>query len=503
MNAFLIFPNQLFEQTLTLDKSYSYFIIESNLYFNQYAFHKQKLLFHRASMCSFADQLRSRELSVEYIEAQDSRSLESTLITSLIDRGVSNISFYDPNDYLLERRIRLASSVKLNIIPSPNFLNLDTGLLGTRRPYFQTAFYIQQRKDRQILLDDDDKPMGGQWSFDADNRKKIPKNTHIPAPYLTAKPSNYVLEAVEYVERHFPKNPGSSEMPFLTSYYPCTHLEAEKALTLFLQERLDSFGAFEDAMVSSEYTLFHSVLSPLINSGLLNPAHVLARVAASKGPLNSLEGFIRQLIGWREFVQLLYRKIGTQQRTTNYWKFTREMPLAFYTANTGIEPIDLTLKKLLKTGYNHHIERLMVLGNFMLLCEIKPDAVHRWFMEMYIDAYDWVMVPNVYGMSQFSDGGLMTTKPYICGSNYILKMSDFKKGLWQQVWDGLFWRFLDKQRSTFARNPRWAMLISTWDKMPLEKKNNHLNNANDFLDQLFTDDFSMRSKTKKSLESPL
>jgi deoxyribodipyrimidine photolyase-related protein len=161
------------------------------------------------------------------------------------------------------------------------------------------------------------------------------------------------------------------------------------------------------------------------------------------------------------------------------------MPAAFYDGTTGLEPIDQTIRKLLKTGYNHHIERLMVLGNFMLLCEIKPDAIYRWFMEMYIDAYDWVMVPNVYGMSQFSDGGLMTTKPYICGSNYILKMSDYPKGEWQEIWDGLFWRFLDKQRETFRKNPRWAMLISTWDKMPLEKKSTHLNNAEAFLTQLF------------------
>jgi deoxyribodipyrimidine photolyase-related protein len=126
----------------------------------------------------------------------------------------------------------------------------------------------------------------------------------------------------------------------------------------------------------------------------------------------------------------------------------------------------------------------MVLGNFMLLCEIKPDAVYRWFMEMYIDAYDWVMVPNIYGMSQFSDGGLMTTKPYICGSNYILKMSDYPKGEWQEIWDGLFWRFLDKQRETFRKNPRWAMLISTWDKMPEEKRSAHLKRANEFLHQL-------------------
>ncbi len=478
MSAFLIFPHQLFEETLAQEADVFY-LIESELFFKQYAFHKQKLIFHRASMRAFADRLREAGKTVEYIDAQDLRSSEVSLGESI--KG--DITLFDPNDYLLERRLRRSGSVRF--LPSPNFLNTDTALLGNRKPYYQTAFYTQQRKDRGILLEEDGKPAGGQWTYDSENRKKIPKNTVIPAPFPEAVPNAYIIEAIDYVSQHFPDNPGSSDMPYSGAYYPVTHAEAQAALELFLRERMHLFGDYEDAIKAQEKTLFHSILSPLINVGLLNPADVVARVATCHGPLNSVEGFIRQIIGWREFVQLLYRKISVQQRTTNYWGFTNEMPSAFYDGTTGLEPIDQTIRKLLKTGYNHHIERLMVLGNFMLLCEIKPDAVYRWFMEMYIDAYDWVMVPNVYGMSQFSDGGLMTTKPYICGSNYILKMSDYPKGEWQEIWDGLFWRFLDKQRETFRKNPRWAMLISTWDKMPLEKKETHLNNAETFLAQLF------------------
>jgi deoxyribodipyrimidine photolyase-related protein len=478
MSAFLIFPHQLFEETLA-QGSDVFYLIESDLFFKQYAFHKQKLIFHRASMRAFADRLREAGKTVEYIDSQDSRSSEVSLGKAV--KG--DITLFDPNDYLLERRLRRSGSVRF--LPSPNFLNTDINLLGNRKPYYQTAFYTQQRKDRGILLEEDGKPAGGQWTYDSENRKKSPKNKVIPAPFPEAVPNAYISEAVAYVSQHFPDNPGSSDMPFSGAYYPVTHAEAQAALELFLTERMHLFGDYEDAIKAQEKTLFHSILSPLINVGLLNPANVVARVAACNVPLNSVEGFIRQIIGWREFVQLLYRKISVHQRTTNYWGFTNEMPPAFYDGTTGLEPIDQTIRKLLKTGYNHHIERLMMLGNFMLLCEIKPDAVYRWFMEMYIDAYDWVMVPNVYGMSQFSDGGLMTTKPYICGSNYILKMSDYPKGEWQEIWDGLFWRFLDKQRETFRKNPRWAMLISTWDKMPLEKKKTHLNNAETFLAQLF------------------
>ena len=483
MRAFLIFPHQLFEEVFSLEGNYTFYVVESHLFFKQYAFHKQKLLFHRASMQAFADRLRAAGKTVEYMDAQDPRASEIMLIPSF---SAEEISLFDPNDYLLERRLRRSAQGNLVFLPSPNFLNTDTGLLGNRKPYFQTAFYTQQRKDRGLLLDEEGKPLGGQWTFDAENRKKIPKNTFIPAPFPAATPNSFILEAIDYVNRHFPHNPGSSEMPFSGAYYPTTHAEAQAALDQFIQERMPLFGDYEDAIKAQEKTLFHSILSPLINVGLLNPAQVVERIAASKAPLNSIEGFIRQVVGWREFVQLLYRKIGSQQRNTNYWRFTNEMPEAFYTGNTGVEPIDQTIRKLLKTGYNHHIERLMVLGNFMLLCEIKPDAVYRWFMEMYIDAYDWVMVPNIYGMSQFSDGGLMTTKPYICGSNYILKMSDYPKGDWQGIWDGLFWRFLDKQRETFRKNPRWAMLISTWDKMPEEKKSAHLKRANEFLQKLFS-----------------
>lgn len=200
--------------------------------------------------------------------------------------------------------------------------------------------------------------------------------------------------------------------------------------------------------------------------------------------MNSLEGFIRQVIGWREFMRGMYEAKGRFARTKNYWGFTRKIPACFYSGETGIPPIDETIKKTLKTGYCHHIERLMVLGNFMLLCELDPDEVYTWFMELFIDAYDWVMVPNVYGMSQFADGGLLATKPYISSSNYILKMSDYSRGEWQTVWDGLFWRFMHHQRDFFSSNPRIGMLLKTWDKMSEEKRSAHLANATVFLENL-------------------
>jgi len=223
----------------------------------------------------------------------------------------------------------------------------------------------------------------------------------------------------------------------------------------------------------------------MLNIGLLSPRQVIdaATGQMERVPLNAMEGFVRQVIGWREFVRLVYRTRGRRQRTQNFWRFSRGMPASFYDGSTGIDPVDHVIRQVLRTGYCHHIERLMVLGNFMLLCEIEPDAVYQWFMELFIDAYDWVMVPNVYGMSQYADGGLMTTKPYVSGSRYVLKMSDFKRGPWCAVWDALYWRFIDRHAEYFAGNPRMAMMAKMRIKLGA-KLDEHLQVAETFLTQL-------------------
>ena len=224
--------------------------------------------------------------------------------------------------------------------------------------------------------------------------------------------------------------------------------------------------------------MFHSVLTPYLNIGLITPKEVVNKIIDYAEhhdiPINSYEGIIRQIIGWREFIRGIYAEDGVKQRTTNFWKFDRSMPSSFYDGTTGIPPIDVTIKKLLKNAYLHHIERLMIMGNFLFLLKINPNHVYRWFMELHIDAYDWVMVPNVYGMSQFSDGGLMSTKPYISGSNYILKMSDYKKGEWCEIWDALYWNFINENRDFFRKNPRTSMMINMYDKKSKEVKTNYI-----------------------------
>ena len=343
---------------------------------------------------------------------------------------------------------------------------------------------MEQRKKRNILMQPDGKPTGGKWTFDTENRKKYPaKKT--PPPIQFPDVDDYYKDAKQYVEKNFAEHLGNLSEH---SLYP-TSFETTKAwLNQFFEHRFMEFGIYEDAIDTENSILHHSVLSPMLNVGLITPKEIidacLLYAAENNVPINSTEGFVRQIIGWREFIRGVYESRGSEERTTNFWKFKKKIPASFYDGTTGILPVDQTIKKALQTGYCNHIERLMILGNFMMLCEFDPDEVYQWFMELFIDSYDWVMVTNVYGMSQFSDGGLMATKPYISGSNYLMKMSNYHKGEWQEVWDGMFWRFMHTHRDFFLANPRLGMLVRMFDKMPESKKEKHLLNAETYLKTL-------------------
>ncbi len=488
--AVLIFPHQLFPDHPAIDHARSIYLVEEPLFFRQFRFHKKKLVLHRASMRCFADRLRSEGFTPIYIECTDPRADIRELLPMLAQDGIRTIHVVDPVDDWLSGRLRSGcerNGSHLVTHDNPNFINrMDDvdGFFRGRKGYFQTDFYVWQRKQRKILLEEGGGPVGGKWSFDTENRKRFPKNGVVPLlPF--PKEGEHILEAREYVIRNFPENPGSMEGPDL---FVTDARAAEAWLTVFLEQRLAQFGEFEDAIVAKEPVLFHSVLTPMLNIGLLNPRQIIDAAldaGAENGiPMNSLEGFIRQVMGWREFIRIVYEREGRKQRSRNFWGFSRKIPRSFWTGDTGIVPVDITIKKVLATGYCHHIERLMILGNFMLLCEFDPDEVYRWFMEMFIDAYDWVMVPNVYGMTQYADGGLMTTKPYISGSNYIMKMSDHAKGDWQAIWDGLFWRFMHVHREVFRGNPRWSMLLKTFDGMQADKRSAHIDIAEGFLAEL-------------------
>ena len=315
------------------------------------------------------------------------------------------------------------------------------------------------------------------------NREKYPKDKEAPK-LKTFQKDEIRVNNESYIKDYFKNNPGKIEK-FI---YPTDFKQAKQWFDDFLVNRFDEFGPYEDAVLKEKSILNHSVLSPLLNSGLISPNYVIEKslhfYEKNNIRLNSCEGFLRQIIGWREFIRGVYIAVGNKERTRNFWNFNRKIPNSFYNGDTGIEPIDDTIKKINNSAYANHIERLMIIGNFMLLCEFEPNEVYKWFMEMFIDSYDWVMVPNVYGMSQFSDSGMMSTKPYISSSNYILKMSNYKKGDWCKIWDSLFWNFMDKQRDFFIKNPRMRMLVSSFDRMEESKRTSLLKTANEYLKTL-------------------
>ncbi|MEM0965270.1 MAG: cryptochrome/photolyase family protein [Verrucomicrobiota bacterium] len=491
----LIYPHQLFSDHPALDSSIPAFLIEDPLLFgtDQHQplnVHKQRLVFHRASMKAFAAEMSRRGYKLQYIDCpKGSRSDSYNVLRSLLDSTVKEIRLANPHDFLLEKRVRRIANelgAELVLFDTPAFISseelLEKHTGESRKRPFMANFYKDQRNQLGILMEGDE-PTGGRWSFDEDNRKKVPAELELPS-VPAARRNKYVGEALDYVEERFKRNLGSVD----SFAWPTTHAAAKSWLDSFLEERFREFGPYEDAIHLEHRTLFHSVLSPAINVGLLTPQEVVdAAIGFSESndiPLNSLEGFIRQIIGWREFMLGIYRYRGVEIRNGNYWGHDREIPKAFYDASTGIPPVDDAIRHALDYAWGHHIERLMVIGNFMLLCRFSPDAIYRWFMELYIDAYDWVMVPNVYGMSQFADGGTFTTKPYLSGSNYIRKMSSYKTGKWCEIWDGLYWSFIGDHEDFFQKNPRLSMMTRSWQRMDSQKKKAHRENARVFLESV-------------------
>ena len=502
----LILGNQLYRQwlwgpELQLGPNDTVLMVEDLGVASAYRYHKLRLLHTFVAMRAFRDALQGQGIQVRYFELPDSEKqtflerLASELRVQHSSDTEANAKpalrvaeIADPGFQLNLEAFCRASGVQLTVLPSPDFLECATDsrrwFEGKRRPFMKT-FYERQRKRLGLLLEADGSPTGGQWSFDADNRKRLPKGYAEPALPGVA-PSRHDGEVRALVEHYFTNNPGDLSALFI----PYDHAGADKWLESFLQERFTNFGPFEDALSQQFDTLNHSLLSPLLNIGLLNPAAVIKAVidfslasstSPSPMPIASLEGFIRQVIGWREFVRGIHLSHGERQANGNFWNHQRGLAACWQNGTTGLVPVDQAILRANRLGYNHHIERLMVISNVMLLCEIQPREVYQWFMERYLDSYDWVMGPNVYGMGQMSDGGIFATKPYICGSNYILKMGDFRRGPWCETWDGLYWRFIDRHRQFFQTNPRLAMMVRLLDRMDSAKQQRLFSQAEKFI----------------------
>ena len=489
-NLFLILGNQLFDTEILKESGCTRVFMAEDFGLCTYEkHHKLKLYLFLTAMREYRKELNSCDIAVDYFFIENRNREENYvkfLIKYLKKNEISSINFFEIEDKPFEKSLlrELSNSdIKFTIHKSPMFLfdrELLKNTLGDKKLYRMGDFYKFSRKNLKILVDTNDKPVGGKWSFDEENRKKIPKNVSIPKMKKIEK-SQFHKIIVDIINKYFSNHPGNLD----NFWFPVTRNAAKNHFKFFLLERFSEFGIYEDAMVENNNFLFHSCISPLLNIGLLTPQYVVQetlKIAKKYSiPLNSLEGFLRQVIGWREFIRGIYQEKSDVQENSNFWNHKNLLTESWYNGNTGIKPLDDCIKLTLRDGYIHHIPRLMVISNLMNLCEVHPKSIYKWFMEMYIDSSDWVMVPNVYGMATYSDGGLMSTKPYTCASSYILRMSNYQKGEWCEIVDGLYWRFLSKNRSFYDKNPRLALHTRSLDRMSEERKNTIFKKAELFI----------------------
>ena len=477
-NIFIILGNQLFDPKLLRSKGCDEVFMSED--FGLCTFikhHKLKLYLFLTAMREYKDELERHDIKVHYFDLEN-RQKEESYIDFLEDflkrHKVTKLNFFEIEDKAFENDFIKLKQQKIELIEhkSPMFLFTREEFRefqGDKKTFRMANFYQHGRKKLNILVDDKNKPIGEKWSFDEENRKKLPKGKEIPS-LPRFKESKHHLKVKNLVDQYFDDHPGEIK----DIWFPVNRNQAKLNLKIFLEERIESFGFYEDAMVSENNFLFHSTLSPSLNIGLISPDEIIKETLnvfkKRNIPLNSTEGFIRQIIGWREFIRGIYQEKSEYQRSENYWKHTKKITNSWYEGSTGILPLDDCIKTTLKDGYHHHIPRLMIISNLMNMCEISPTVIYDWFMEMYIDSSDWVMVPNVYGMATYADGGLMSTKPYTCGSNYILKMSNYSRGDWCDVVDGLYWRFTEKHRSFYEKNARSSFLIRTLDRLNPDRK---------------------------------
>ena len=487
MKLFIILGNQLFNpKYLNKYKDHIFFMAEDYGLCTYEKHHKLKLLLFLSSMRSFRDEIKSKNFKIFYddINAKFKISYEKKLEKFIKDKKIREVSFFEIEDKIFEKKILSLLKkldLKINQINSPMFLttrNEFKDYLSKYKKPFMANFYKIVRTKLNILMNKDGKPKGNKWSYDEDNRKKLPKDIKIPQ-LSKFKNTEHTDHLKNFIELNFKDHPGNTK----NFWFPTTRKDALKQFDEFLNQRIKLFGDYEDAVSDKSNTMFHSALSPLINLGLITPEEIVIRLKEieNKIPINSFEGYIRQIIGWREFMRGIYQNFDDKMDKSNFFNHKRKMKKSWYEGTTGLDPLDFSIKNAERFGWSHHIERLMILSNIMNLCEIHPKQVYKWFMEMFVDSSDWVMSPNVYGMGLFSDGGIFATKPYICGSSYFLKMMHFKKGSWCDVMDGLYWKFIDKNKKFFLKNPRLAMMVRVSEKMNKERKTRIFKAANDFI----------------------
>ncbi len=449
--ALILLPNQLFKKHELEDKVKNIYIWTHPKFFTDLKFHKNKLVFHYATIMAYQKKL--------------SKSYSTKIIDNLTSvKSLDKIIMYDPTDFEIESEIKRfckKNKIELEIVQSKLFLletsDLNDYMKSTKKPYFNHTFYIWVRNKTKILMNGN-KPVGGSYSYDRENR--LPFKKDYKEGKIKLYSNIYIKKAISIVEKKFPQNPGE-----ITMFVPVTHEEAIKHFKKFLKERFKNFGSYEDAFREDVEIGFHSNISALLNVGLLDVREViqlsLDYYKKHKTPIESVEGFLRQIISWREYVRMLYLFEHAKFNKLNFFKHHRKINRHWFEGTTMMKPVDDVIKKVNKLSYAHHIERLMILSNFALLTQIEPKEIYKWFLSFVsIDAYEWVMEPNVYGMGIHSVGQLMMNRPYFSSSNYLFKMSgnQLKKNhgekiilgkeeyTWDEIWDALYYNFIYRNK---------------------------------------------------------
>lgn len=489
-SALLLYPHQLY-QLADLPKVESVVVVEEPLYFGMdqefpQRLHKQKLILYRASMRRYVEEvLWPAGLKVEYIDLDVFMNSGDVL-----DRvaKVEQLFVFDPTDDVLTKRLLQARRERTDIpnitfLASPNFYLKEQEVrqyfTEHKKPEF-AEFYQWQRERFNVLIDDNYKPVGGKWSYDTHGHKRLAADAPLPS-FGVFGDNKYVEESVKWVNEHFPDNLGSTDF-----IWPTNHAEAEAWLEDFVENRLDSFATYQNTIDPRSPWLFHSLLASSLNIGLLKPQEIvqaaLARHAKREVPLESLETFIRQVLGWREYTRGQYLHAASGMRTENPFNHHRKLTSAWYNGTTGLPPLDDLVKKLNEHGYAHHSEQRNIAANLMLLCEIQPDHIYRWFYELCIDAFDWTTVPNVYGMNLFTAQASDSVLP-IAPSEVVMEVSNYQRDDWSDIWDGLYWRFVEKHAETLSKDPHLRVLVSRLHKLEPDHRRIIHYRAEDFLNQ--------------------
>lgn len=463
--------------------------------------HRMKLAFVFSAMRHFADELREAGFNLVYTRLEDdgnAGSFTGELARAIRTLKPERVVVTEPGEWRVLSAMRTwsdESGLPVEVRPDLRFLcgHRDfRAWASSRQSLLMEHFYRDMRRRTGYLMDGAE-PAGGRWNFDADNRKPAKPDLLRPR-HPRFEPDQITEDVLAMVERRFPDNIGRVR-PF---GYAVRRADALVALQAFVADFLPRFGETQDAMVSGDPFLNHSLLSMYINIGLLDPREVCeaaeAAYRAGRVPVAAAEGFVRQIIGWREYMRGIYWLKMPDYAASNHFANGRPLPSFYWTGETDMNCLATVIGETLDHAYAHHIQRLMITGNFALLAGVDPAEVHRWYLEVYLDAYEWVEMPNVIGMSQFADGGLVATKPYAASGNYINRMSDYCAGCRYSVakktgpdscpFNSLYWDFLDRNRDRLRANHRLAQPYATWERMTEEARLAYRQTASDFLSRL-------------------